>query len=93
MNTKPIIEVREPRLLTDDELAIVASGHCPVCRSRGFVIGPIGGAGIMIECATGCRARMVVAFFSGDAVLGHYVEREAEGGMRWPSSPGQRGTA
>lgn len=66
------------------DLGEISKGRCPVCRSRGFVIGPQGGKSINIECANiGCRARFNVAFYSGAAMMGHTLPP----GEPWPSEP------
>jgi hypothetical protein len=70
-------------MLSERDLATLTRGHCPACGLRGFVIGPQALPAINIECAnTACAARYNVAFFSGQAIMGH----ELDGGAPWPSA-------
>jgi hypothetical protein len=73
---------REELALRD--LGQISRGNCPVCLQRGFVIGPLGGSSLNIECANlACRQRYNVAFRSGTAMMGHPIPRDTE----WPSEP------
>lgn len=82
---------RGPQLGQDD-LDRISGGDCPVCRRRGFVVGPMGGASVSgatlnIECAQlDCRSRFNVAFYSGQAVMGHHLPNGATS-QSWPSEP------
>jgi hypothetical protein len=77
--------------LHEDELERLSKGDCPICRRRGFVIGPWGGSSINIECAQlDCRMRFNVAFYSGQAVMAHHLGNGATG-PSWPSEPGVDG--
>ena len=65
----------------------ITAGHCPECNYRGFVIGPMGGRSINIECGNPlCRERYCAAFFSGQVV---FCERIGNGlvDLQWPSEP------
>jgi hypothetical protein len=76
--------------LSEADMNLLSRGLCPKCKSRGFVIGPQGGASINIECANWCRARYNVVFFAGHAVMAQKIPDESEGGPEWPSSPNNR---
>lgn len=66
----------------------LGTGNCPDCNYRGFVLGPRGGEAINIECGnTACRARFNVVTLSGDVIFAERIEREIDGGSRWPSGP------
>lgn len=56
--------------LTDDQLAAISAGQCPVCGYRGFLIGPMAGHQINIWCG-GVGHGFNVAFFGGVAQMGH----------------------
>ena len=74
--------------ISGPEQRMISTGHCPDCSSRGFVLGPQGGMAINIECADlACRARFNVAFYSGMVLTAQRIERQAEGGVSWPSDP------
>lgn len=76
--------------VTNDERAILNSGHCPDCGGRGFVLGPRGGINQNIECAQiSCRARFNVALFAGAIQHAQRIERRWQGGPRWVSEPVQ----
>lgn len=66
----------------------ITEGHCPHCNERGFVLGPMGGRSINIECANlECRSRFNVAMVSGSCLMAHAIPNETQGGGAWPSSP------
>ena len=66
----------------------VTRGHCPDCGHRGFVIGPMGGMSINIECGSlDCRSRFSAAFYGGRAMFCERIDRFGEGGTVWPSEP------
>jgi hypothetical protein len=81
------------------ERTYLNDGHCPDCRCRGFVIGPMAGGSrpghqpaltvqINIECGNlGCRARFNVAFVAGEALFHQRLPKRSEGGPKWPSEP------
>jgi hypothetical protein len=74
--------------LSESDLKTITMGQCPDCESRGFVLGPMGGAALNIECAnTNCRARFNVTTFGGEVLMAEPIPRENEGGARWPSAP------
>lgn len=78
--------------LADSDLATLAAGHCPICKERGFVLGPRGGVAQNIECANlGCRARFNVVTYAGNVLMAEVIESEKDGGATWPSAP-HRGT-
>lgn len=75
--------------LSEHDLDTLTRGHCPICKQRGFVLGPQGGLNHMIECAElSCRMRYNVAFWSGKALTGLFLgigpTQEP-----WPSEPPQ----
>jgi hypothetical protein len=76
--------------MSDDEEQLadtLSSGHCPDCKQRGFVLGPMAGHAINIECANvKCRARYNVALFGGNVMFAQRIERSSE----WPSEPEKR---
>lgn len=52
------------------EFAALASGHCPDCHHRGFLLGPRGGAAMNIECGNKfCRSRFNVTTFGWDNLV------------------------
>lgn len=65
-----LIRIEKPAQLDKDQIAEISAGHCPDCHHRGFVIGPMGGLNINLECG-GCGGRFNVAFYGGHAVMGH----------------------
>lgn len=74
--------------LPDADLFAITRGRCPRCKSRGFVIGPQGGAATNIECASlDCRRRYNVVFFGGRCLMAQVIPSEADGGSEWPSKP------
>lgn len=74
--------------LTDKERETLNKGSCPTCQRRGFVLGPLGGININIECANiVCRERYNVALFSGAIQSAQRIEKRADGGPQWPSEP------
>jgi hypothetical protein len=69
-------------------MEMLTRGHCPICAKRGFVLGPMGGSSINIECANvECRRRFSVATMSGEVLMAQQIERRGEGGPVWPSEP------
>jgi hypothetical protein len=75
--------------LHDAERLELSKGNCPVCHSRGFVIGPSGAAALNVECASrDCRARFNVTWYSGEALIGHHLGF-GPSGPPWPSEPEQ----
>ena len=75
------------RPLTQDELDVLSSGHCPRCKQRGFVIGPAGGASLNIECANvNCRERWNIVWMSGRAIYAHALPNGVTS-QPWPSEP------
>jgi hypothetical protein len=74
--------------VSKEEHETLQRGDCPVCQQRGFVVGPIGGNNINIECANlSCRERFNVTMFSGAVIHAHRIEKRSEGGHAWPSEP------
>lgn len=75
------------RPLEQVRIDALTAGHCPYCRYRGFVIGPMGTGMTNIECGNvNCRERFNVLFWSGTALFAH----ELPNGMTsepWPSEP------
>jgi hypothetical protein len=71
--------------VSEGDIARIASGHCPVCSYRGFVLGPRGGMSINIECGNvGCRARFNVASaFTHRIVFAQRIPKQSEGGSDW----------
>lgn len=71
----------------DDDTRItwnINRGNCPDCGSRGFVLGPRGGAAINVECAsTACRSRFNVTTFGPQVVLAQRIDN----GGPWGSEP------
>lgn len=72
-------------------LKALSAGRCPVCKYRGFVIGPQGGMSINIECGNiDCRARFNAVFYGGHCLMAQSIPKESEGGGPWPV-PGAEG--
>lgn len=73
---------------TDKERETLNKGSCPKCKKRGFVLGPMGGLSLNIECANlTCRERYNVAIFSGAVQSAEHIEKRADGAPAWPSEP------
>jgi hypothetical protein len=72
--------------LNDNTIALLASGICPDCGHRGYLMGPRGGASTNIECGNQhCAARFNVVQYpaSHRIAAGHRIPKEAEGGSKW----------
>jgi len=67
----------------DDVESAMAQGACPDCGARHFRPGPRGGASQNIECRR-CKARFNVTWYFGHLIFAERIEREIEGGSRWP---------
>jgi hypothetical protein len=88
MTDKPIIEARDIEHLSEEACDKLSRGYCVVCSYRGFVLGPMGGAALNIECGNvECRQRYNAATWSGRVIGAHLIEREDQGGIPWPSKP------
>jgi len=78
--------VNEP--MNEAALEVLSRGLCPICARRGFVLGPMGGMSINIECANvECRRRFNVVPFAGTILKAEQIDRRGEGGVTWPSEP------
>lgn len=74
--------------MTEREGETISAGNCPDCHSRGFVLGPMGGINLNVECANvHCRARFNVALYAGRVQYAQRIEKHSEGGPEWPSEP------
>ena len=62
--------------LTADQLGAIGRGNCPDCKYRGFIIGPMAGMQINITCGGNLNHRFNVAFYAGDALMGHRLPPE-----------------
>src|SRR5215831_12597728 len=61
----------------------LAAGRCPDCGGTDFRPGPAAGIAQNCECR-GCKARFNVTHYNGQVVFCHRIEREDQGGSRWP---------
>jgi len=59
------------------------AGRCPDCGGTDFRPGPRGGLAQNIECR-GCLARFNVTKHEDEVLMVQRIEREDEGGARWP---------
>jgi hypothetical protein len=76
--------------MTTDVRASLSAGQCPDCGGRGFVLGPMAGINLNIECASlACRVRFNVTLYSGAVLLAQRIETRSQGGVPWPSEPRQ----
>jgi len=75
-------------ILVEEQLVEIERGDCPDCHQRGFVIGPMGGNSVNIECANlSCRSRFSVGFYASQVLMGSRIDKQSEGGHSWCSDP------